>query len=129
MPITFSINQKGGYLVAQYQGALTDEELLNEWQAYLHNFSSIQGINQLADFSDADLSGLTATGIQALADYFIFICKKYNITSMKIAIYAHQAVSFGLSRMYEALVNETGVDIEVFQDQAKALQWLRQASR
>lgn len=129
MPIIFSMNHEGGYIVAQYKGAISDEALLDEWKSYHNSFDSIQGINQLADFSEADLSGLTTNGIQALADYFIIINGKNNITSMKIAIYAPRELSFGLSRMYEALTYDTGQDIEVFKDREKAIQWIRQANR
>jgi len=129
MPIIFSMNQDDGYLLVQYKGAISDKDLLDEWKSFLNSFDSIQGINQLTDFSDADLKGLTNSGIHALADYFNFIYQENNITSMKTAIYANQKLSFGLSRMYEALTSETTHDIEVFEDRERAIQWLRQENR
>ena len=124
MPITFSMNQDDGYFVAQYEGAISDKDLLDEWRSVLSNIDPIPNINQLADLSDADLSGLTTTGIKAIADYFIFIYRKYNVTSMKTAIYAPQSLSYGLSRIYEVLAYESAQDIKVFNDREKAIQWL-----
>jgi len=128
MPIIFSMNHEDGYFIAQYKGAISDEALLDEWKSYLNRFDSIQGINQLADLSDADLSGLTVSGIQALSDYFNLISRETNFTSMKIAIYAPEALSFGLSRMYEALTDDIGQAIEVFKDRKEAIRWLTQAN-
>ena len=123
MPITFSMNHEGGYFVAHYKGAISDKDV-DEWKSYHSGIDLMPNINQLTDLSDADLSGVTTTGIQAIADYFIFIYREYNITSMKTAIYAPQTLSFGLSRMYEALAYETAQDIEIFNDREKAIQWL-----
>lgn len=124
MPITFSMNHDGRYFVAQYKEVISDADLLDDWKSFINGFDTIPSIDQLADFSDADLSSLTNTGIQALADYFIHIYRENNIASMKTAIYAPQALSFGLSRVYEALTGETDQEIGIFEDREKAMQWL-----
>ena len=78
--------------------------------------------NSLTDLSEADLSNLSNDAIRMLADFFSSLCN--NNTAMKTAIYATQDLSFGLSRVYEALIYGNAQDIEIFKDREKAIQWL-----
>jgi hypothetical protein len=46
-------------------------------------------------------------------------------TATVIAVYAGDDVMFGLARMWEAHVNASGWDTQVFRDRAEAVRWLQ----
>ena len=127
MPITIVMNHEAGYFVSHYKGAITDTDLLNDWESIFNNGDWIPDTNELADLSEADLSSLTSDGIRVLADYFNSMSpKKNNVTSMKkTAIYAPNTLNFGLARMYGVFAFESSQNIEIFYKREAAIQWLR----
>ena len=125
MSITIEMNNEAGYFVSYYKGAITDANILSDWKFIMDSGAWIPGKNELADLSEADLSGLTTDGIRALADYFISMSTDRNVASMKkTAIYATNELNFGLARMYGVFAFESSQKIEFFYEREKAIQWL-----
>lgn len=125
MPITFSINHDDGYLIATYTGKISDEELLASWKEFFQGEKWIPGLNELANLSQADLSGISAGGLQSLVSYANTIYAKYNIRSVKIAIYAPKPLHFGLARMYEAMTYKYPQSAQVFRSIQEAVSWMK----
>ena len=120
------MNHEAGYFVSYYKGPITDANLLNDWKSIIDNGTWIPDTNELADLSEADLSGLTTDGIRALADYFISMSTDRNVASMKkTAIYAPNELNFGLARMYGVFAFKSSQKIEFFYVREEAIQWLR----
>lgn len=124
MPITFSMIHDGGYLEIKLKGQISDSELLSAYKSYFNSGNWVPGSNDLTDVSEADLAYLSNDAIRALADFISSLYNENDSTPMKTAIYAPQDLSFGLSRMYEALIFGTAQDIEIFKDREMAIQWL-----
>jgi hypothetical protein len=125
MPITFSINLNDGYLTAAYTGKISDEELLASWKNFFQGVEWIPGLNELADLSQADLTGITAGGLESLVSYAKRIYDKHNIRSVKVAIYAPKPLHFGLARMYEAITYNQPQSVEVFRSLQEAVSWIK----
>ena len=125
MPITFSINHENGYSIAKFKGRISDDELLNAYKSFYTGEDWRPGLNELVDFSDADLKEITIEGIRNLAKLAENVFKAHNIISVKTAVYAPKDFSFGLSRMYEAISFESPENVNVFRDILEAEMWLK----
>jgi hypothetical protein len=64
---------------------------------------------------------LTSEKLEEIADY----AKTKLMLPSKVAIVAPKDLSYGLSRVYEALRRQEGLEIEIFRDEQKALSWLK----
>ena len=126
MSITIEMNHEAGYFVSHYIGVITDADLLKDWKSIFKSGVWIPDLNELADLSEADLNSLTHDGIKTIAYYFNYMTTENNITFIKkTAIYAPNALNFGLSRMYSVFAYDSSQYIEVFREREKAIQWLR----
>ena len=128
MPITFSINLNDGYLTAAYTGKISDEEMMASWKSFFQGGEWIPGLNELADLSEADLTGITAGGLESLVSYAKTIYATHNIHSVKIAIYAPKPLHFGLARMYEAITYNQPQSVEVFRSLQEAVSWIKEGA-
>jgi hypothetical protein len=104
---------------------ISDEELLASWRGFFQGGEWIPGLNELADLSQADLSDITSAGLESLVSYAKTIYARYNIRSVKIAIYAPKPLHFGLARMYEAITFKHPQSAEVFRDMQEAVSWVK----
>ncbi|MBT8364680.1 MAG: hypothetical protein KJP23_08235 [Deltaproteobacteria bacterium] len=75
---------------------------------------------RLWDFSCGGLN-LPGTQIEEMAAY----AKTKFLQPSKVAIVAPEDLSYGLSRIYEALRRQEGLEIEIFRGEQKALNWLK----
>lgn len=84
------------------------------------------GMNILADFTDLDLSSLSAKDIQHLAS--MHEVYREQLDSPAVAVVAGRPVNFGLVRMWEAIV-EGRVDLRTrpFYTVNEAEAWISQA--
>jgi len=75
-----------------------------------------------------DANGLTgmnvsADGVRAIAGQDISAARQMPV--VVVAIYANSDLSFGLARMWESLVAQSGWTTGVFRDRAAAVAWLK----
>lgn len=124
MSITFTAKQEHGYFISKYVGRLTDEDLIQAWKDFFERGEWIPCLNELADLSELDSRGITSQGIERLAEYAAPILKKHCKSAVKVAVYSPKDLSYGLSRMYEAMSDESTQKIYVFRERAKAELWL-----
>ena len=75
---------------------------------------------RLWDFSHSGWD-LTSTQLQKLAEY----AKTKFFSPSKVALVATKDLSFGISRVYETLRKQEGLEIEVFRSEQKAVSWLK----
>jgi hypothetical protein len=129
MPITFSINFDDDYLIAAYTGRISDEEMLASWKGFFQGGKWVPGLNELIDLSQADLTDITADGIEQLIDYAKTVYEKYNIPSVRIAVYAPENIHYGIARMYEALTFDSPQSADVFRSIQEAESWLKKTTK
>ena len=126
MPITYSINFDDNYLIAAYTGRISDEEMLASWKGFFKGEKWVPGLNELIDLSQADLSDITAEGLEQLINYAKTVYEKNHIHSVRIAVYAPENIHYGLARMYEALTFDSPQSANVFRSIQEAESWLKE---
>lgn len=124
MPITFKKDEKNRYSIYIFTGVITDEVLLAGFKSIFANENWVPEMNELVDLSEADVSQVTDEGILELAALGKEIYEKHGVTKIKSAVYAPTDLSFGLTRMYEALKHDSPEDLNVFRDLDEAIRWL-----
>jgi len=124
MPIELSLDRSRNRLVATYTGRVTDEELLSAWRRYYEGGDWAPGVPELNDLSAADVTAVSSSAIQALAEYVTEFLQARNAGPVKVAVYAPDALPFGLGRMYEALASASPESVGVFRDLSQAEAWL-----
>lgn len=103
---------------------MTDDELLNSFIAFYESKQWLPGMNELTDLSEGDASQITTDGLKRLAITTEQIFRNNGIKFSKTAVYAPKDLSFGLSRMYEIMIDESPENFHVFRDIDKAKSWL-----
>ena len=124
MSITFTINHKDNYFVSSFKGIVTDDDLLNSFKSFYESELWISGMNELTDLSEGDASQITADGLRRFAIFTEQIFRKNGVEFSKTAVYSPKELSFGLSRMYEVMIDESPEHFHVFRDIDKAKRWL-----
>lgn len=124
MAITFSVNHENGYFISKYIGKVTAEEIIDSYTKYFNSKEWSHELNELVDHSDLDGSMLSVDSMTNVAIFSESFYKKQNISIVKTAIYAPNDLSFGLSRMYDALVDDSPEKVAVFRELEKAKLWL-----
>jgi len=124
--ILFEVNHKESYYIAKWRGRVTDEALINAYEAFFKSQDWVPGYNSLVDLSELDATGVTVAGLHALASLVERTFAPHNIHP-KIAVYAPHDLPFGLARMYSIKV-ESFESHEVFRDKEEALRWLKSSN-
>jgi len=124
MSITFTVNNKDKYFTSFFKGLVTDDELLNSFIAFYESEQWLPGMNELTDLSEGDASQITTDGLRKLAVFTEQIFRKNEVEFSKTAVYAPKDLAYGLSRMYEVMIDESPENFQVFRDIDKAKRWL-----
>ena len=124
MSITFTINHKDNYFVSSFKGIVTDDELLNSFKSFYESELWISGMNELTDLSEGDASQITTDGLRIFAIFTEQVFIKNEVKFSKTAVFAPKDLPFGLSRMYEVMIDESPENFCVFKDIDKAKRWL-----
>ena len=128
MPVDYRIHSDLGLVVAQFQGNVTDEEVLQTYRRVLNDAEYRPEFNDLIDLLDVEgfnLKAGTMRQIIMLADQ----AHADGPKSFKTAVVASNALPYGLARMYEALADGSAVNVSVFRNVTEAMEWLGIAPR
>jgi len=123
MPINFTLHPDQGYFTSEYQGSLSDSDLIGYWESFFKEHWQ-QGLNELADLSHSDLSGISASGVLYLAKYIEDFYKQHNIEKVKVAIFSPDDLPYGIARMYVVAAESSPERFYITRDKEKALEWL-----
>ena len=116
MPIQFKILPDKRYNIAIYTGVLTHLEIIDAWKDYYQQLWTADK-RELMDLSDCDLSQVDADQLQQISRAMNVIYKQQGIEETdRIAIYAPQNFSYGISRAYEAEAFQSPEQIRVFKN-------------
>ncbi len=124
MPITFSVDPEGGYYIAKFIGKVSNKELTDSWQNFYESGKWIPGLNALGDLSESDLSEITLKGLRYFTDYIDNINKIHHTLFYKLAMYAPDDLPFGISRMYDAVLDDSSKEMKIFKDIKEAEFWV-----
>jgi hypothetical protein len=123
MPLRVQVDPQKRMIIAEGEGIVTDEDLLEYVREYLGE-QELCGYDELFDLTGADLHDLTYAGLSAVASAAAATDAK--TVSSKIAILVSQVLGLGLSRMYQTLREVKGGyrSTRVFWDRKECLEWL-----
>ena len=122
MTVEYKIIEEKKLVIVKALGTVTDKEILD----YLDNLASderyIAPMKKLVDFSLTEKVAKTYVGAVDVANRK----KRHNekFIGEKCAFVAPSDLTYGMSRMHQALMEETGGNIEVFRRIEQALEWL-----
>lgn len=126
MSIDFKFCKEDGYVIFMYNERFNNTELLAAWKNLYENSDWSPGLNELIDCSRVNGTDVTNDGLRSLAKYTKSIFSKYSIRSKKVAIYAPKDLSFGMSRMYQAMSDDTIETVRVFKSMQEAMSWIKE---
>jgi len=118
MPVDYIIDRKREVIFARGWGTLTDEELMAYQQRLIADPEYSLTHAELLDLTQVEQVDVTSEGIRALAD------DSEWIVGAKVAVIAPANVTFGMSRMFEMVLPDEGLDYRVFWTKYEALNWL-----
>ena len=118
MPIDYIIDKKRQVIFARGWGTLTDQELLDYQQRLRVDPEYSLTHAEVLDLTQVEQAEVTSEGVQTLAD------DSEWIVGAKVAVIAPANVPFGMSRMYEMVLKDEGLDYRVFRTKIEALNWL-----
>lgn len=127
MPIDVSYTDEGSGAVLVCEGVVTGHELIATLkdvfsrdlvaQPYLYKLFDCNGMKGI-DVTFQDIKDAAQLGVAASRDMPNFVA----------AIYANSDAAFGLARMWEAYVQQTGWKTHVFRSRHEAVAWLKTAA-
>jgi len=116
--VRYRIDTALGVVFNTYWGVVTDEDLLNHQRELLADATFRAELNQLSNYLDVTGMEVSSALIRTLAESRAFL------PGVRRAIVVDNALGYGLSRMYQALHEEAGEDVQVFRDLEAARRWL-----
>ncbi len=125
MSIYFETILEGKYFISKFRGTITDQDMFSAYVNYFNSDEWHHGFNEFADLSEADITQVTSDGLRKIINLVKQIFRKNNVNN-HLAIYAPEALSYGMSRMYDALSYDNPVCTKIFSDKKAAIDWLSQ---
>ena len=124
MPIRFCVDLERRILIAEVDGAVDDDDLLDYGERLARDPEVKYAVHELVDLSGVALdSAVSAEGVRRLADFWRDREGVLQSTT-RVAIVAPNDAAFGMARMYQ-LIREGGPDeIQVFRERPEAEAWL-----
>ena len=127
--ISFFPNQEEGYFVSKFTGEITDDELLNSYKEYFEDEEWIPLSVELVDLSEIDRTTVTSDGINRFARYIENQLIERGINTYYTAVYAPHDLTYGLSRIYDVMTNESPESVMVFRQLSDAVSWIKEIQK
>ncbi len=120
MPLTWEIDADTGLILIAATGAVPIEAYLDLWKELMGDPRIEPGPCVVADFREVEVTR-TGAEVRTVAAG----TKRFNefMHGGRMAVVATQQASFGLARMYEALIEERSIQVRVFRDAEEARTW------
>jgi len=122
MPIRFKVDESGRYFVSHYEGSIEDAELVPSYSAFFSRPEYLPGLHELADFSGADLSGVTIIGIRMFASWARAFYKKHGLQNVKLAAYFPRGGNVE-AIIYDVWSIDSAEHLRLFKDRDEAIRW------
>ena len=122
LALTFSRDNHGAWATAS--GRLTGNEVLGAIKEVNARHATTPVLYTFFDFDAVTEIDLVTEKLRRAADTAIDASRMASVPRV-VAICAASDLSFGLARMYMALIEETGWETAVFRARPEALMWLR----
>jgi hypothetical protein len=124
MPILFEVEPSEGYLTSKWVGPIRHEEVVRSYRAFFESDAWMPGLNELADFSQADLSHVPHFVLMQLGTYAEAFYKQRGITEVKVAVWAPHNLPREISELYRALAYDSPESLHIFRARDEAISWV-----
>lgn len=122
MSLQYTIIESEKLVYVIGEGEITLDELLNHLEELSRDPGYVPPMKKLVDYRKAQTMGPKKEEI----DYFTGRMASYKevFQGEKCAIVVNNELDFGISRVYSAKIEASGLETNVFRDIGKALRWL-----
>ena len=121
MPFTYRIDSDAGILFVVGEGVVTQQERMEAMRAWLKDPAYRPGLHTLCDFSRA----ASTPTFEELRQIVMLMSQHVElIGKKKVAVVTSRAITFGVARQFETLLEGSPVDVHVFGHHTTALAWL-----
>ena len=103
MPIKFQVKPLEGYFISKWFGTILNNEILSSYEKFFENDEWIPELNELADFSQVDMSKIHNFVLMNLSKYAEDIYNKKGTKEVKVAVYAPKDFPQSITELYRAL--------------------------
>ena len=127
MPMSYRIDLDANLLSVTSSGVSTQAERMGTMLAWIHDPAFRPGLDTFCDFTAAE----STPDLAELREIVNTISENApRIGPKKVAILTSKPITFGVARVFEALaeVEETPLQVKVFNDRSAAWAWLRPGS-
>ena len=125
MPITVTIHESKQFIIAKYEGKVTDAELIPAYANFFAQHACYAALPELSDISSADLSGVSHRGLTELATWTAQFFNDHGIKSSKTAMYNPPGENYkSQAVIYEAWTVGSPENCRTFASREEAIRWL-----
>ena len=124
MPMTYRIDLEANLLLVVMSGVLTQAERMQTMLAWINDPAFRPGLDTFCDLTTSE----STPDLAELREIVATISEHApRIGPKKVAMLTSRPISFGVARVFEALaeVEDTPLQVKVFNDRAAAWAWLR----
>jgi len=121
MPISIDYDPEKNVLYSKAAGDISIEDIM-AYYSKIERLDLKPGYSVLADYTEAGIDDIGCNEIARMVERRRRLHREVH--PVKIAAVAKSDLVFGMAKMYQAMIGEEPVDVNVFRDQEKALQWL-----
>lgn len=107
-------------------GPITSTQVIEAREAFLNDNEYVQGMPSLYDLRSASMALINSEELHRILTHGVAVADRRGYH--RTAILAPADISFGVSRMYEAIGERPDLDLRVFREEEAALDWLRSDS-
>lgn len=121
MPFAYTIDGDSNLINLQITGSFSEGQIRENIARVNADPKFRKGLNTLADITDARAD----IGYQQMRQFARYVETLHDVRGeCKWAILAPTDVSYGMSRMLEALTDSPSIHIQAFRSRKQALRWL-----
>jgi hypothetical protein len=124
MPMTYRIDEDASLIFVTVRGAIAHEERVGVLRRWLTDPAFRPGLDTLFDLTEA----ASTPSLEELREVLAVIHEHAaSIGYSRVAVVTARPITFGIARVFEALVDAEAapLEVKVFFNRAKAWEWLR----
>ena len=126
MPYYFTILKDLNLVYKKLAGTYSDDDALSadaEWQIIRAKWDC-NTYDMLHDYLDVEEYTVSLKAVRRIADKHKVVSEHQALAAKKLAFVTHPGIAFGTARLYQAQVDSSEMEVEVFSDLASACDWL-----
>jgi hypothetical protein len=122
-PLTHALHDDLRLLICTWSGVITDAEMLDGYRRAYADRRWRPGFNEVTDLRGADLRAITSDGLRGVQALVSESMTGFT-GAFRTAVLAPTDLTFGLSRMYEAMAADSPESVRVCRDVHDAAAWV-----